>query len=73
MKGLLIRAVESGERLEMIYLSNNGELSQRIIKVEKIGEDFFRAYCYKRRQVRTFKLNNVLSIGPFRKHHRRGA
>ncbi|KQL54500.1 hypothetical protein AN964_13990 [Heyndrickxia shackletonii] len=72
MKGLLLNAVESCEKLEMIYLSNKGEITQRIIKVEKIGEDYFRAYCLTRKQVRTFKIKNVLSIGPLRKY-RRGA
>jgi predicted DNA-binding transcriptional regulator YafY len=73
MKGLLMRAAESGERLEMIYQSNKGDLTQRIIKVEKVGKDSFKAYCYTRMQLRTFKLNNVLSIGPIRKHYNRGA
>ncbi|PTY76972.1 hypothetical protein B5V89_16355 [Heyndrickxia sporothermodurans] len=72
MKGLLMRSAATGERLEMIYLSNKGEITQRIIHVEKVGEESFKAYCYKRRQSRTFKLSNVLSIAPMR-HHRRGA
>ncbi|MCI1745118.1 MAG: hypothetical protein LKI07_12730 [Heyndrickxia oleronia] len=72
MKGLLLRAVETHEKLEMIYLSNKGEISQRVIRVEKVGDQSFRAYCYTRKQVRTFKLNNILSIAPL-KMHRRGA
>ena len=72
MKGLLLRAVESHEKLEMIYLSNKGEITQRIIQVEKVGDQSFRAYCYSRKQVRTFKLINILSIAPL-KMHRRGA
>ena len=72
MKGLLFRAVESHEKLEMIYLSNKGEITQRIIQVEKVGDQSFRAYCYTRKQVRTFKLSNILSIAPL-KMHRRGA
>lgn len=72
MKGLLLRAVESHERLEMIYLSATGNITQRVIKVEKVGEESFRAYCYTRRQSRTFKVSNILSIVPL-KMHRRGA
>ena len=59
MKGLLLRVVESHEMLEMIYLSNKGEITQRVIRVEKVGDQSFRAYCYKRKQVRTFKLSNI--------------
>lgn len=72
MKGLLLRAIETQEKLEMIYLSNKGEITQRVICVEKVGDQSFRAYCYTRKQVRTFKLSNILSIAPF-KMHRRGA
>jgi predicted DNA-binding transcriptional regulator YafY len=67
MNGLLKRAVESNEVLEMIYLSNKGEISQRMIKIIKLNDDSFSAYCFIRKQQRTFKLTNVLSIGPTRK------
>ncbi|NYV67298.1 hypothetical protein HYI36_18665 [Bacillus sp. Gen3] len=72
MKGLLLRAIETHEKLEMIYLSNKGEITQRVIRVEKVGVQSIRAYCYTRKQVRTFKLSNILSIAPL-KIHRRGA
>lgn len=73
MKGLLIRSIETGEKLEMIYQSNKGDLTQRVIKVEKVGEDSFRAYCFTRKKVRTFKLSNILSIAPTRKRYSQGA
>lgn len=58
----------------MIYLSAKGEISQRIIRVERIGMESFLAYCYTKKQIRTFKVNNILSISPLRKQqHRRGA
>ncbi|MCT2342653.1 hypothetical protein M4D71_00775 [Niallia taxi] len=72
MNGLLKRAVESNEVLEMIYQNNKGEFSQRRIQVIKVNEESFSAYCFTRKQQRTFKLTSVLSIGPARKV-RRGA
>lgn len=72
MKGLLKRAVESKEVLEMIYQNNKGEFSQRRIQVIKMNEESFSAYCFTRKQQRTFKISNVLSVGPVRKV-RRGA
>ncbi len=72
MKGLLKRAVESKEVLEMIYQNNKGEFSQRRIQVIKMSEDSFSAYCFTRKQQRTFKISNILSVGPVRKV-RRGA
>jgi len=73
MKMLLLRAVETGEKLEMIYMSATGDLTQRVIKVASVNDDSVLAYCYTRRQSRMFKMNNVLSIMPLRKHHRIGA
>jgi predicted DNA-binding transcriptional regulator YafY len=70
MNSLLKRSLESGETLEMIYLSNNNEISQRKIKVIEIYAETFRAYCFTRRQPRIFKISNVLSIGPVRKRFR---
>ncbi|MGI8352006.1 hypothetical protein NiCM35_19810 [Niallia circulans] len=72
MKGLLKRAAESKEVLEMIYQNNKGEFSQRRIQVIKMSEESFSAYCFTRMQQRTFKISNVLSVGPVRKV-RRGA
>jgi len=72
MNGLLKRAVESNEVLEMIYQNNKGEFSQRRIQVIKVNEESFSAYCFTRKQKRTFKVTSVLSIGPARKV-RRGA
>ena len=72
MKGLLKRAVESKEVLEMIYQNNKGEFSQRRIQVIKMSEESFSAYCFTRKQQLTFKISNVLSVGPVRKV-RRGA
>lgn len=68
MNGLLKRALESGEILEMIYLSSKNEISQRKIKVTDIYSDTFRAYCFTRQQPRIFKISNVLSIGPVRRN-----
>lgn len=63
MKGLLLRAASNGEMLEMIYQDNKGNISQRKIKVLAVGEESFRTFCHTRKQQRTFKLENVLSIG----------
>jgi predicted DNA-binding transcriptional regulator YafY len=68
MRGLLLNSAETGERLELIYITDKNELSQRIIKVLEVQEDSFKAYCYTRKQFRTFKMSNVLSIGHLRKH-----
>lgn len=69
---LLKRALANNTDLEMIYLDNKGNLSQRRIKVLSVNNESFRAYCYNRKQQRTFKVSNVLSTGPVR-NMKRGA
>lgn len=73
MKGLLLRALESGEVLEMIYQSDKGELSQRRIKVLDITNGTIKAFCLLRNRQRFFKTTNILSIGPIRKSLTKGA
>lgn len=67
MKNMLIRSIQSKEKIEMIYLSKDNQASQRIIRVLKINDEMIMAYCYTRRTIRTFKLENILSVGSFRK------
>ncbi|TCJ01972.1 hypothetical protein [Cytobacillus praedii] len=72
MRSLLLKAATSGALLEMIYLDCKGNISQRRIKVLSVNEESFRAYCHIRKQQRTFKTSNILSVGPVR-NIRRGA
>lgn len=62
MNGLLVRALESKEKLEIIYLSNSNEISQRKIRVIEVNKQSVKAYCFLRKQYRIFSLNNILSI-----------
>ncbi|WP_040204573.1 hypothetical protein [Neobacillus jeddahensis] len=64
MDGLLIRSIEENLPLEMIYLAENHELSQRKLIVKEVTDDYIRAYCFTRKQMRTFKRENILSILP---------
>lgn len=54
--------IKKGATLEMIYISANGKMTQRFIRVIKIQKDGMLAYCYYRKQVRMFKFQNILSV-----------
>jgi predicted DNA-binding transcriptional regulator YafY len=64
MEGLFIRSIEENIPLEMIYLGENQELSQRRLIVKEVNDEYIRAYCLLRKQMRTFKRENILSIMP---------
>jgi predicted DNA-binding transcriptional regulator YafY len=50
--------------LEMIYLSEDNQISQRKLLVKEVNNEYIRAYCLLRKQVRIFKRDNILSIMP---------
>ncbi|WP_368504899.1 WYL domain-containing protein [Alkalihalophilus sp. As8PL] len=62
MKGLLTRSMERREKVEMIYLSAKGEVTQRVIDVVNMNDQHVIAYCYTRKERRLFKLDNILSV-----------
>jgi predicted DNA-binding transcriptional regulator YafY len=68
MDGLFIRSIEENIPLEMIYLTDKQELSQRTLIVKEVNDEYVRAYCLLRKQMRTFKRKNILSILPESRH-----
>lgn len=58
------KIVKYGEQLEMIYITSEGMISHRRIKILKRNEKDLQAYCYLRRAYRTFKIENILALVP---------
>ena len=63
MTNLINRSFMDKKPIEIIYLNNKGEITQRVIRVTNTSDDSIKAYCYKKKQVRTFKQLNILSVG----------
>ncbi|KIV58118.1 hypothetical protein AM501_26130 [Aneurinibacillus migulanus] len=53
-----------GRTVEIIYLNQNGELSQRKVRLLSVKDGRIRAYCFKRRATRYFLVKNVLAMRP---------
>lgn len=64
MKGLFIRSIEHKEKIVIVYMDSNNKMTQRYIRVLKVDESKITAYCYYRKRIRTFKMDNILSCGP---------
>jgi predicted DNA-binding transcriptional regulator YafY len=62
MKSFLLRCNLNKIPVEIMYISNNGQVSQRIISIKDINETTIRAYCHLRKTQRVFKVENILSI-----------
>jgi predicted DNA-binding transcriptional regulator YafY len=67
MRGILVRAIESQTPLEMIYLSKDGSISHRLIRVIDLKDDRIKAFCFLRGKYRVFQLSSILSISQIRK------
>jgi predicted DNA-binding transcriptional regulator YafY len=64
MNSLFLRSINEKLPLEIIYLSEDHQFSQRKLIVKEINDDYIRAYCLLRKQMRTFRVDNILSILP---------
>lgn len=53
-----------GRTVEIVYLAQNGQLSQRFIRIRRIHGAFVYAHCLKARQPRTFRCDQILAVMP---------
>ncbi len=56
--------MERKQLIDIMYISKSGEITKRTVKVTKVEESTFTAYCFGKRASRTFLLSNVLSFLP---------
>lgn len=61
MNGLLLTSKEEKMPIEIMYISNKGEISHRTILVKDIQPDYIKGYCLTKKQPRLFKRSNILS------------
>ena len=69
-RAILLEAIRDGRELEIVYLKPDDTKSRRRIRPESVemmeyhGKQFegLRAYCHKRGECRTFRLDRILEI-----------
>ncbi|UYT83944.1 WYL domain-containing protein [Priestia megaterium] len=71
MLRLLQESCVSKRPIEVIYMADNGSVTQRSIIVNEIDGKAIKVWCLLRNEKRTFKLNNILSCG-FKDIRKRG-
>lgn len=67
MNHYFIESINTKKKIEIIYLSQDNKTTQRTIRVIKINEDKILAYCFLKKQVRIFKIENILAAMPSKK------
>ncbi len=70
MKNRIMKAMQNGQIVNMMYMAKDGQISERKIKVIKVYGESFQAYCFLRNTKRTFKIDNVLALIPVIKMER---
>lgn len=64
MREQLVKAMQRNQFLNMMYMSKDGTVSKRRVKIIKIAGDSFQAYCFTRQAKRTFMIGSVLAVVP---------
>lgn len=59
---IISHAIACNEKIQIIYRTDK-EITIRLIKPIKIVNGFLEAYCFKRKALRKFNINNILSAG----------
>lgn len=54
--------IQVGQNIELIYQSKINDFSKRTIKVLKINDTTITGFCYLRKEVRTFSINQILAL-----------
>lgn len=64
MKEQLSKALKRNQLVDMIYVSKSNEITKRRVKLIKLTDNSFHAFCFNRNAKRTFAIDNVLAIVP---------
>jgi len=67
MLGVVAMQKWVGRRVEIIYQSADGRLSQRVVRVLGVRDGVVRAYCMTSGAPRTFRVENILAALPARR------
>jgi hypothetical protein len=51
-----------GEMYKMVYVNKSGETTERTIEVKETTKKEITAYCYKKREIRTFRRARIKKI-----------
>ncbi|NWO14878.1 hypothetical protein [Virgibacillus sp.] len=67
MLGLFKNSLDNKQKIIIFYMDNNNQVTERYVRVLEIKENSILAYCFYRKQVRIFNIENILSAGKVRK------
>lgn len=73
MNDYILRMSQETNCLITIMYQKENQITKRNIKVVEISEEYIKAFCYLRNQLRIFKKDQILSALPYKKRYDRTA
>lgn len=61
MKYLLLTSLEQHTPIVIMYMTSDRVITDRLVIVRHIHDDWIKAYCFKRGGMRTFKRENIIA------------
>jgi predicted DNA-binding transcriptional regulator YafY len=68
---LFIRSLTEQSPIEIIYMAQHKQSTKRKIIVKKMNLDSIVAYCFLRKQFRTFRIEYILAVFPVKGFYER--
>lgn len=62
MKKIFEQAIQTGEKVNIMYVSQLGTVSKRKIYIISCTDECVVSYCYMRENIRTFNMKNILAV-----------
>ncbi|MFQ6391319.1 WYL domain-containing protein [Priestia aryabhattai] len=66
----LRKAFREQKNMEIMYLDQHNNVTQRFIRILKLNDKTVKAYCYHKKSLRIFKIDNMLSgciVSPYKR------
>ncbi|XXM73841.1 hypothetical protein ACQ0QQ_08135 [Lysinibacillus sphaericus] len=64
MNKLLNRSLTEQSPVEIIYMADPDKTTKRKVIIKKVNVDSVTAYCFLRKQLRTFRVDCILAAYP---------
>ncbi|MGM0902469.1 MAG: hypothetical protein ACQEXB_15385 [Bacillota bacterium] len=71
MQNILVRAIEQQQLVQIIYLDTNQKITQRMVKLHAVTDKHLKGFCYLRKQVRLFMIDQILATSPLKPPNKR--
>lgn len=68
MQRIFQDSLEKKEKIIIYYIDRENNVTQRYIRVIRINEGSIIAYCFWRKKIRTFRVENILTAGSLYRH-----